>query len=259
MRFFPGISDRHCLLLENTSTGSELTPPHDISGKGIRDHLPKGEHAELLLSLMKRSREILKDHPVNKDRIARGLNPATSVWFWGEGRKPSLKNFEEKNGVKGSMISAVDLLKGIAMVSGMDVIEVEGATGNNDTNYKGKALAALRALETKDFVYIHIEAADECGHRGQLEAKIKSIEDIDEYVVGTLVEGLKGEEYSIMILPDHPTPIALRTHTSTPVPYMIYRSNKEVDGADSYTERNAEKSKIFIEKGYTLMDRFLEK
>lgn len=258
VHFFPGISYRHCLLLSNTTTGAELTPPHDISGKVIKDYLPKGEHSELLLDLMKRSREVLKNHPVNKDRIARGLNPANSIWFWGEGRKPNLKNFEEKNGVKGAMISAVDLLKGIAMVSGMEVIEVEGATGNNDTNYKGKALSALESLKNNDFVYIHIEAADECGHRGELENKIKSIEDIDEKVVGTILDGLKGQEFSMMILPDHPTPIALKTHTNKPVPYLIYRSNQEQKGANAYTEKDAEKSGIFVEKGYTLIDKFIK-
>ncbi len=259
MHFFPGISYRHCLLLNNTDTGAELTPPHDISGKVVGEYLPKGTHGEILLGLMKKSYDILSNHPVNKRRIDRGLNPANSVWFWGEGRKPSLMNFEEKNGVKASMISAVDLLKGIGKVSGMEVIEVEGATGNNDTNYKGKALSALKALESSDFVYIHIEAPDECGHRGQLEAKIKAIEDIDSLVVKTLVEGLEGKDYAIMILPDHPTPISIRTHSSSPVPYLIYRSNEEKIGADSYTEKNAKESGIFIEKGYTLLDRFLKK
>ncbi len=257
--FFPGISYRHCLLLNNTNTGAELTPPHDISGKVVGEYLPKGEHSELLLSLMKKSYEILSNHPVNLKRIARGLSPANSVWFWGEGRKPALTNFKEKNGIKSAIISAVDLLKGIGKVSGMEVIEVEGATGNNDTNYKGKALSALDALKRNDFVYIHIEAPDECGHRGQLEAKIKAIEDIDSLVVKTLVDGLKGEDYSIMILPDHPTPISIRTHSSDPVPYMIYRSNQIKDGAPSYTEANAKSSGIFIEKGYTLIDRFLGK
>ena len=258
VHFFPGISYRHCLLLSDASTGADLTPPHDISGKAVREYLPKGEHGELLLSLMKRARQVLENHPVNQNRIARGLNPANSIWFWGEGRKPNLKNFEEKNGVKGAMISAVDLLKGIAMVSGMEVIEVEGATGNNDTNYKGKALACLDALKRNDFVYIHIEAADECGHRGELQNKIGSIEDIDKYVGGTLLDGLKGTEFSMMILPDHPTPIALKTHTNKPVPYLIYRSTKESKGADVYNEAQAEESGLFIENGYTLIDRFLK-
>lgn len=259
LHFFPGISYRHCLLLDKADTGAELTPPHDISGRVIGEYLPKGVHSELLLELMKKSYEVLSNHPVNKARIARGLNPANSVWFWGEGRKPSLMNFEEKNGVKAAMISAVDLLKGIGKVSGMEVIEVEGATGNNDTNYKGKALAALETLKKNDFVYIHIEAADECGHRGQLDAKIKSIEDIDELVVGTLIEGMKGKDYAMMILPDHPTPICIRTHSSEPVPYMIYRSNEKVNGADSYTEKTGADSGIYIEKGYTLIDRFIRR
>lgn len=259
LHFFPGISYRHCLLLDKADTGAELTPPHDISGRVIGEYLPSGVHGKLLLDLMKKSYDILSDHPINKARIARGLNPANSVWFWGEGRKPSLMNFEEKNGVKAAMISAVDLLKGIGKVSGMEVIEVEGATGNNDTNYKGKALAALKTLEKNDFVYIHIEAADECGHRGQLDAKIKSIEDIDELVVGTLVEGMKGKDYAMMILPDHPTPISIRTHSSEPVPYMIYRSNEDQKGADSYTEKAGKESGVYIDKGYTLIDRFIRR
>ncbi len=259
VHFFPGISYRHCLLLSNASTGAELTPPHDISGKVVKDYLPKGEHSDLLLSLIEKARVILQNHPVNKKRVERGLNPANSIWFWGEGRKPNLKNFEEKNGVKGAMISAVDLLKGIAMVSGMEVIEVEGATGNNDTNYKGKALACLDALKRNDFVYIHIEAADECGHRGELQNKIASIEDIDKYVVGTLLDGLKGQDYSIMILPDHPTPIALKTHTRVPVPYLIYRSTEDKKGVEKYNESLSKESGLFIENGYTLIDRFLGK
>ena len=261
LHFFPGISYRHCLLLDKTDTGAELTPPHDISGKVIGEYLPSGAHGELLLDLMKKSYEILSDHPVNKARIARGLNPANSVWFWGEGRKPSLMNFEEKNGVKASMISAVDLLKGIGKVSGMEVIEVEGATGNNDTNYKGKALAALKSLEQNDFVYIHIEAADECGHRGQLEAKIKSIEDIDELVVGTLVEGMKGKDYAMMILPDHPTPVRLRTHTIDPVPFFIYSSAQELDGdnkVESFDEDSAAATGVYVRDGYTLMERLVK-
>ena len=257
VHFFPGISYRHCLLLTNTTTGADLTPPHDISGKVVGDYLPKGEHSELLISLIEKARPILENHSINKDRIKRGLNPANSIWFWGEGRKPNLKNFEEKNGVKGAMISAVDLLKGIAMVSGMEVIEVEGATGNNDTNYNGKALAALDSLKRNDFVYIHIEAADECGHRGELKNKIGSIEDIDKEVVGTLIEGLKGQDYSIMIVPDHPTPIALKTHTKEPVPYLIYRSTEIKKGVDKYNEDNAKASGVFVENGYTLIDKFL--
>lgn len=257
--FYAGISYRHCLLHKNAEDGADLTPPHDISLKPIRDYLPKGVNGEKLLEFMKRSYDILKDHPVNKQRQAKGLRPANSVWFWGEGRKPALPNFEKKFGLTGAMISAVDLLKGIAKVAGMEVIEVEGATGNIDTNYEGKAEAALDALTRHDFVYIHVEAPDECGHRGECDNKVKSIEDIDQKIVKRLVEGLKGQDFAIMILPDHPTPIAIRTHSATPVPYMIYRSNEKVDGVPTFTELYAESTGIFEKYGDLLINKFLQK
>ena len=258
---YAGISYRHCLVVDNGEIAGDFTPPHDITGKPVKDYLPKSEVGKAHLELMKKSYELLKDHPVNLKRIKEGKNPANSLWFWGEGTKPALQSFKDRYGVDGAMISAVDLLKGIGKLTGMRVIEVDGATGNYDTNFKGKAEACLSALDSDcDFVYVHMEAPDECGHHGDLEHKIYSIEQIDG-VVKTVVEGLKkkGEEFSVLIAPDHPTPIAIMTHCSDPVPFLIYRSNKTVSGADSYTEENARNSKIVLSSGVELMKRFLQK
>lgn len=257
--FHAGISYRHCLLLKNGDTGADLTPPHDIYGKVVGEYLPKGVNGEILRGFMEKSYDILKDHPVNLDRIKRGLKPANSIWFWGEGRKPNLPNFKEKTGLSGAMISAVDLLKGIAMVAGMESIDVPGATGNIDTNYIGKAQYALDALKRNDFVYIHVEAPDECGHRGEAENKVKAIEDIDSLIVKTLVDGLEGEDYVIAVLPDHPTPISIRTHSSTPVPYLIYRSTEKFEGVDTYTELYAESTGNFCKHGDELIDIMIGK
>ena len=260
--FNPGISYRHCLVWKMGNLDMQLTPPHDISGKPIKSFLPKGTNSELILDLMKRSTHILKDHPINQKRIENGLNPATSIWLWGQGKKPAIPLFIEKYGLCGTVISAVDLIRGIGKASGMQSIEVEGATGNIHTNFKGKALAALGAIkEGRDFVYIHVEAPDECGHQGQLKDKIRAIEMIDRDVLGTLLDGLDpDDETSILVLPDHPTPIATKTHCSDPVPYMIYRSGSEVmDENAVYTEDYIRsRGNHHIEHGYTLMDRFLE-
>ncbi len=259
---YAGISYRHCLVTDNGRSIGDLTPPHDITGKKVKEYLPKSAEANEYLLMMKRSYELLKDHPINLKRIKEGKNPANSLWFWGEGTKPALQGFEDKYGVKGAMISAVDLLKGIGKLTGMKVIEVEGATGNYDTNFKGKAEAALKALkEGSDFVYIHMEAPDECGHHGDLKNKIYSIEQIDG-VVKTVAEGLKGMnvEFSMLICPDHPTPISIKTHCSDPVPYVIYRSNKNLSsGATAYDEENAKNSGIFLSSGEELMKKFLKK
>ncbi len=261
-KLYAGISYRHCFVADCGKIAGDLTPPHDITGKPIKEYLPSGEEGQVYLSLMKRSYELLKNHPVNAARINAGKNPANSLWFWGEGTKPALQNFTERYGVKGAMISAVDLLKGIGKLAGMDVIEVEGATGNYDTDFSGKAEAALAALKNgADFVYIHMEAPDECGHHGDVEHKIYSIEQIDEKVVKRVVEGLRGfgEPFSVMILPDHPTPIKTMTHCSDPVPYVIYRSNKPVLGAAKYDEVHAEASGKFVPSGVELMKHFLNK
>ena len=258
---YAGVSYRHCLVVHNGAICGTLTPPHDITGKKITEYLPKGENSEKSLELMKRSNALLSSHPINVERVRAGKRPANSLWFWGEGTKPKLENFKEKFGVFGAMISAVDLLKGIGKLSGMRVIEVEGATGNYDTNFIGKANACLDALKDVDFVYIHMEAPDECGHHGDVSHKIYSIERIDE-VVKTVVTGLKerGEDFKVMILPDHPTPICVKTHVSDPVPYIIYDSRKTVtSGVKSYTEEEAVKTGVFIEKGWDLMQKLIEK
>lgn len=259
LSFYPGVSYRHCLIWNKGTLELDLTPPHDISGKPIRSYLPKGKNSEVLLDLMVRSRDILKHHPVNLRRIEKGLNPATSIWLWGQGKRPAIPLFVEKYGLCGSVISAVDLIRGIGKACGMKSVDVPGATGNIHTNFKGKAQAALNELKSgRDLVYIHIEAPDECGHQGSLQDKIRSIELIDREVLGTLLEGLKGEEYSILILPDHPTPIAIRTHCADPVPFMIYRSgNGIMDANAAYSEAYVSGKDLFIEKGHTLMDRFL--
>jgi 2,3-bisphosphoglycerate-independent phosphoglycerate mutase len=258
VELFSGISYRHCLVLRNAADGTNLTPPHDISDKRIGEYLPKDGNAPLLLGLMQLSYDLLKDHPVNKERVRRGKRPATSVWFWGEGRKPALPDFYEKNHKRGAVISAVDLIKGIAICAGMKSIDVPGATGNIDTNFEGKASAALHALGGgEDFVYIHIEAPDECGHRHEIQGKVRAIELIDEKVVGPIIKemNLRREDFSVMVLPDHPTPLSLRTHTSEPVPYLIYRSNAAGPGG-SYDEAGAKESGRFIPEGPLLLDYF---
>ncbi len=261
-KLYAGISYRHCLVIDNGKVAGDFTPPHDITGKPIKDYLPKSEEGLKLLRLMEKSYNLLKDHPVNKKRIEQGKRPANSLWFWGEGTKPALQSFEDRFGLKGGIISAVDLLKGIGKLTKMQVIEVDGATGNYDTNFSGKAKACLDALHNGlDFVYIHMEAPDECGHHGDAKNKIYSIEQIDEKVVKTVVEGLKqmGEDFAVLICPDHPTPISIMTHCSDPVPYLIYRSNKKiVSKAKSYDEEQAENTGIFEDYGYNLMKKLIK-
>lgn len=259
---YGGTSYRHLLVWDGGSTNVTLTPPHDISDKKITEYLPKGEGADILLEIMKKSHELLTNHPINLDRIARGLNPANSLWVWGEGTKPMLSTFTEKFGIKGTMISAVDLLKGIGNGTKMDVIEVPGATGNLDTNFDGKAEAAIKAFENgTDFVYIHMEAPDECGHHGDTEGKITSIELIDEKVVKPVVDYLKstGENFRVLITPDHPTPIALKTHVRDAIPFFIYDSRQNAGSGLEYTEENAKTTGLYIEPGHKLMEKFLEK
>lgn len=261
--FYSGVSYRHCLVWHGGKTEiGKLTPPHDISGRKIGGYLNKNPDAAGLLELMEKSCEILKDHPVNLKRISEGKRPANAIWLWGQGSHPSLPLFEKLYGVKGSVISAVDLLKGIGICAGMNTPDVEGATGYIDTNFEGKAQKAVEELENgSDFVYIHIEAPDECGHRNEPENKVKAIEYIDSRVLPIVLEALeKYDDYKVMILPDHPTPIVTGTHASDPVPFMIYHKKDEKDsGVDSINEETASKTGIFIEEGPSLMGRFLSK
>ncbi len=258
-RLYAGISYRHCMVIDKGCLIGDLTPPHDITGKPVKGHLPTSLAGKELLDIMKKSYELLKNHPINKKRIENGKNPANSLWFWGDGTKPNLQNYYEKFGIKGGIISAVDLLKGIGKLAGMRVIEVEGATGNYDTNFSGKAKACLENLKDLDFVYLHMEAPDECGHHGDTKNKIYSIEQIDG-VVKTIVNGLKdmGEDFKILIAPDHPTPLSIMTHCSDPVPYLIYDSRKEVNGVESYDEENAKNAGNYVEDGYTLIGKLFE-
>lgn len=257
-KLYSGISYRHCFVTANGKLAGDLTPPHDITGKPVKGQLPTSEVGKVYLDFMERSYELLKDHPINIKRVKDGKNPANSLWFWGEGTKPKLQNFEEKFGVKGGIISAVDLLKGIAKLSGMQSIEVEGATGNYDTNFIGKAKACVEALKKGlDYVYIHMEAPDECGHHGDLERKIYSIEQIDKVVKYVYTElTLSGEDFKILICPDHPTPIKLMTHVSDPVPFLLYSSKEKVQGVDKYNETNAKNSGVIF-TGEELMQKLL--
>ena len=255
--FYVGTSYRHLLIQKNGKV-TDLTPPHDILTKRIGEYLPEDP---VLREMMVRSYEILKDHPVNVKRRAEGKNPANSAWFWGAGTRPALPSFEEKTGVKGAMISAVDLLKGIAAGSGMHNIIVEGANGGLHTNYAGKARAAVKALteDGYDFVYVHIEAPDEMGHQGSAEDKIKAIEYIDDQVIGPVADALRGAgvDFRMLILPDHPTPVRVRTHTSDPVPYLLYDSTKAQEGCSVYSEKTGRESGKMLEEGYRLIDHLL--
>ena len=254
---YSGVSYRHCLIWDNgTLNIGRITPPHDITGKKVKEYTPENEK---LFNYMKKSYELLNNHPLNIERAKKGLNKANSAWLWGEGKKAMLDSFYEKYHVKATMISAVDLLKGIGKFSNMNVVNVNGATGYIDTNFAGKAEAAIKAFKNgSDFVYIHVEAPDECGHRGELQNKVKSIELIDKYIIGPVVEYLKTQgDFKVLVTPDHATPLAVRTHTNDPIPFMIYDSRKKYKGVSNLSEREAKTTNIFIEPGYTLMDKFI--
>lgn len=257
-KFYVGTSYRHLLIWERGKV-VELEPPHDHLGCVIKEYLPKNE---MLRAMMEKSYDILENHPLNIERRNKGLKPANSFWFWGAGTRPALTSFEEKTGLKGSMISAVDLLKGIAVGADMKNIEVEGANGGLHTNYEGKASAAADTLlkDGQDFVYIHLEGPDEMGHQGSVERKVQAIENMDSRLLKPLVERMdaSGEDYRLLIMPDHPTPICIRTHSSDPVPFMIYDSRKDLKKQWHYNEREAaESGNIIIEEGYELIDRLL--
>ncbi|MHB1126608.1 MAG: cofactor-independent phosphoglycerate mutase [Bacillota bacterium] len=260
IRFYSGVSYRHLMVWTNGTLDCQLVPPHDISDRRIEEYLPKGEGKETLLQLMRESSSFLPEHPVNQDRVRQGMRPANSIWLWGQGKKPALPKFFDKYGLKGSVISAVDLTKGIGICAGLEVVHVPGATGNIHTNFRGKALAALNELRRgQDFVYIHVEAPDEAGHRGELETKVKAIEEIDEKVLGELLRGLGDiDDYRLMVLCDHPTPLSLRTHVSEEVPFMIYQKSKPLkNNSPGFDEVNAREAGLSLDRGHELMDLFL--
>jgi len=256
--FYVGTSYRHLLIRENGEM-IDLVPPHDVLTQRIGEHLPTDK---VLREMMEKSFEILNHHPLNEERRAKGLRPANSAWFWGAGKKPALTSFEAQTGKKGVMISAVDLLKGIAVGASMDNVIVEGANGGLHTNYEGKANAALKALteDGYDFAYIHVEAPDEMGHQGSMTDKIKAIENIDEKVLKLVVEELEAKkiDFRLLVLPDHPTPIEVRTHTGDPVPYLLYDSTKKACGQEFYNEKTASQTGIYWKDGYQLMGHLLE-
>ncbi|HAK89106.1 MAG: cofactor-independent phosphoglycerate mutase [Nitrospirae bacterium GWC2_46_6] len=259
--FYPGVSYRHLMVWKNGSVEVECAPPHDILDKDIADYLPVGERDGVLRELMRKSVDILEGHPVNKERLKNGKKSANSIWLWGQGKKPRIPAYQEKYGLKGALISAVDLTKGLGINAGFEILKVPGVTGWLDTNYSGKAEYALNALENADFVYIHVESPDEAGHSGNYESKIKAIEDFDSLVVGPVMKGLKErfKDYRVLLMPDHATPIKVRTHTDEPVPFVIYdsRSEKNNKGAtydESITERN---DIVVINEGHKLMDYFI--
>lgn len=260
-KFYSGVSYRHCLVIGNGTTDlGSMTPPHDISGRVIGDYLSDSPNAKPLIELMKKSYDLLKDHPVNINRIKNGRRPANSIWLWGEGRKPSLEDFKAKNSVSGGIVSAVDLLRGIGKCANMQVPLVEGATGYIDTDFTAKKNAAITLFEQgTDLVYIHMEAPDECGHRGEVENKIKSIELIDKLVVGPMIDYLKGTPHSILVMPDHPTPLTLKTHVADPVPYVLYNSERPVKGPKTVNEKTAEQTGNKIDFGPSVMDKLIGK
>lgn len=261
-KLYCGVSYRHCLVWENVASDYKFMRPHDIIGREIKDHLPKAsDGGEAFLDYMKRGYEILRHHPINEARRARGLRPANSPWLWSPGTNPALPKFSEKWGLKASIISAVDLIRGIGICAGAEIIKVDGATGNYQTNYYGKAQAAIDAFRRgADFVYVHVEAPDECGHRGEAENKVRSIEKIDSIILSAVENYLfnSGEDYKVMVLPDHPTPLDIRTHSSEAVPFFIYDSRKKVCGVKRFTEAECEKLPLYVPDGSHLLDLMIE-
>jgi 2,3-bisphosphoglycerate-independent phosphoglycerate mutase len=258
--FYPGVGYRHLLVWKGGKAEIKTTPPHDIIGKAINTFLPQGRNAEPILRLMQGSRELLANHPLNRERLARGVKPATSIWLWGQGRAPQIQKITERFHLRGGMISAVDLLNGIAIYAGLETLPVEGATGYTDTNYIGKAQRALAALRELDLIFVHVEAPDEMGHEGNLEGKIKAIEDFDEKVVGTILNGISHfGDFRVAVMSDHPTPILLRTHTRDPSPIAVLSSRNDENQARGITfgESGARRSGNLISPGYGFMEKFL--
>ena len=259
VKFYPGIGYRHiCVVKDAHFVRANCTPPHDVTGQPVKDHLPRGDGAAFLIDLMERSRELLQGHEVNKARVSRGQRPANMIWLWGQGVMPRMPSFRDRFGVDGSVISAVDLLNGIAKLIGLDLIEVPGATGYYDTNFEGKGTYAVKSLEDKDFVLVHVEAPDEAGHNGDLDQKIRAIENFDRFVVGPLLRKLGDDPHSrLMVLPDHPTPVRVRTHTGDPVPFAWCGQGIAASGARAFGESEAAWSRLQVHDGHTLMGRFI--
>ena len=260
--FYPGVSYRHLFVWRNGSAEMETTPPHDITGRPSRSHLPRGEGKEILLAVMNKAREVLADHPVNLERAARGEKTANAIWLWGQGRAPRMLPLTERYGLSGGVISAVDLLNGIGVYAGLQPIRVAGATGYIDTDYRGKACGALEALRDMDFVFVHVEAPDEMGHEGNIEGKIKAIEDFDEKVVGTVLAGMAAlKEVRVLVLSDHPTPISIRTHAADPSPFVVYPTptGEAHRPGTAFSEEAAAATGLLISPGHQLMDRFIGK
>lgn len=258
--FYPGVSYRHLLVWKNGRDQLHFTPPHDISTLSIEDYLPSGDGADSLLALTNAAQLILAHHPVNHQRTERGELPANSIWLWGHGRKPNMESYQQRYQISGSVISAVDLIKGIGVNAGLDIVNVPGATGYIDTNYRGKAEYAIAALKERDFVYVHVEAPDEAAHGGLLQEKVKAIEDFDREVVGTILDNLTEiGDCRILVLPDHPTPVEKRTHTSDPVPYLLFDSRQTIDSkATAYSEAEAKRCGELVQ-GYQLLPMLLER
>ncbi len=261
--FYTGVSYRHCILWKNGNDTYDFSRPHDIIGRCIADYLPREENGGgEFYRLMRESYDVLAHHPVNEARRARGLKPANSAWLWSPGKKPRLPDFTEKWGIQGTVISAVDLIKGIGLCAGMKSIDVEGATGNVHTNYDGKAAAAIQAFtDGADFVYVHVEAPDECGHRAEMENKVLSIERIDRQILEPIYAYLAktGESFKILVLPDHPTPLRIRTHSSDSVPFFLYDSRHKKDGVSGFSEATAANTGLYIPDGFTLLDRVIDR
>lgn len=253
-RFYPGVSYRHLLVLKGDFTSVEATPPHDIIGRPYREYLPAGKGAEVFRELMAASYQILKDHPSNQRRD----KPANMIWLWGQGKAPSLPTLKERFGISGAVVAAVDLIKGLGRYAGLEVIDVPGATGYLDTNYEGKVAAGLEALKKVDFLFLHVEAPDEAGHSGVLKIKIEAIEAFDARIVGPMLKGLSNyKEYRVLLMPDHPTPLSVRTHTAEPVPFCFFGSGIKADGSKAFNEVEAQKGSVHLEQGWELIARLL--
>lgn len=260
--FYPGVSYRHLMVWKKGTDKLKTTPPHDISGRRIDDYLPRGEGSELVRQLMEKSRAVLPGLEINKQRVLRGDKPVSSIWLWGQGRALKMPRFEDLYGISGSVISAVDLVKGLGICAGLASIDVPGATGYLDTNYEGKVSAALQALESGNFVYVHVEAPDEASHKGSFSEKLQAIEDFDSRIVGPVIEGLEKKygEFRVLVMPDHPTPLSTKTHASDPVPFILYDSanrNNKINNQRAYCERDARASGVVCDEGARLMNHFI--